>query len=127
MSKQQSKITALLEDLVKRSKTDRKLLVALKQLAVRSQSYELAADLRELEHIEFPDTEEIKKLREKADLIRRVFQMADMNVDERTCMKIELLMNIVNDLKDGTSLEDIVKVNFLINNVYPQYPNNEQR
>ena len=127
MSKQQPKITRLLERLVDRSKTDRKLLVALKQLAVRSQSYELAAELREVEIIHFSDTEEIKKLREKADLIRRVFQMADMNVDERTCMKIELLINIVNNLKDGTSLEDIAKVNALINNILPQYPTNEQR
>lgn len=116
----ETKISKLLTDLVEKSKSNRKLLVAIKNLAVRSQSYELAAELRELEIINFPDTEETKKLREKADLIKRVFQMADMNIEERTCAKIELVMNAVNEWKDEASIKDICRIEEILNAIYPE-------
>lgn len=116
----ETKIVRLLTDLVEKSKSNRKLLVALKNIAVRTQSFELAAHLKELEQVHFTDSDEVKKLREKADLIKRVFQMADMNIEERTCAKIELVMNAVNELKDGASLKDVSEINALVDNIYPE-------
>jgi hypothetical protein len=113
-------ITNQLSKLVEKSKADRKLLVSLKTFAVKSQSFELAHDLRELEVIHFPDTEEIAKLREKAILVKTIFELAGMHVDEKTAMKVDMLMNIVNELGGKSSVNDVVEVNHFIDSVYPE-------
>lgn len=59
---------------------DKKALDHLKNAAILSRNYELAAEIREIELINFPKTEDQKSANKEAEDIRMVFRMADLNV-----------------------------------------------
>lgn len=120
MTNLETKIANGFDNLIEQSKTDRRLLVALKIMALRTEHPILAADLREFERIHFPDTREIESLREKANLIMRVFEMAGMQVEEKTCMKVHLVMNLVNELGVKSSIDSVTEINQFVDNIYPE-------
>lgn len=95
---------------IEEAKKDKKKLIAMKQMAVKIQDFELAASLREMEKKFFPETKEEKEAKNKSKELSTIFSMVGLNINNQTCW---LLWNTMKEweLKRGAfSLEDAVKI-----------------
>lgn len=118
--KPESEINSLFQSLIERSKQDRRLLNSLKSFAVKSQSYELAAKLKDLERIHFPDTKEVSDLKIRAEFVKKCFSIIDIPITEKTAMTVDLVMNMINDKMDEANLKDLAKISAYVENIYPE-------
>ena len=69
----------LLNELLETAKTERTVMLSLKHLAVKARNYELASKLMEIETTNFPETDEIKNIKELEKKLNGVFRMVDLN------------------------------------------------
>lgn len=102
----------LFMNLVVHAKNDKKKLVALKEMAVKCQNFELAANLREIERQYFPETEEEKKAKKEAKKLNLIFRMVKLNIPDEVAWLISETMKKYRrrrgnfDLKDAADLMD---------------------
>lgn len=96
------KITALID----KATEDKSLLKAFKNLAVRGQQYELAAEFRDIEKKHFPESDEQRQAKEDASALNLVFRMVELNVPEETCWLIANTIKVHNKKKGSFSLKD---------------------
>ena len=75
----------LLLQMVEKSKTEKKLFLALKGLAVKCQQFELGAELRDMEKKLFPLTKEQTEAHEFASQLDVAFRMAEVKADKGLC------------------------------------------
>lgn len=72
-------------DIVKKAQTDKRTLLALKNVAVKCQDFELASHLREVETELFPEPIEHKLLKKEAAKIRSLLSMVGVDASEEAC------------------------------------------
>ena len=72
----------LISQMIEAAKKDKRLLISLKNTAVKGQQFELAVQLRELETSLFPESEEQKQAKDVGDKTRLVLQMVELNVPD---------------------------------------------
>lgn len=94
----------LITQLIEAAKKDKKTLIFLKNAAVRSQLFEVAANIRELENELFPDTDEQKAAKIKAKEINLLFRMVELNVSEDVCWLISETLKVHSKMKGKFSL-----------------------
>lgn len=70
----------LLSELLAKAENDREVLRELKQVALDAQQYELGARLREIEREKFPDTEDQRRAKEKAEHFQKALLLCDIEV-----------------------------------------------
>lgn len=68
----------LMQQLFEKAKTNKDILLGLKNLAVRSQDFELASNFRDMEKNLFPETEEVIKAKDDARRFDTVLRMVDI-------------------------------------------------
>ena len=100
----------LLVQMLEKAKTDRKALRSLKSAAVCCQQYSLAANLRQIENELFPETEEIKQAKERAENLYLLFRMVELNIPKDVCWLIGETVKGYTKKKDGFSLKDACKL-----------------
>jgi len=96
----------LIEQLIEAAKKDKKTLIFLKNAAVRSQLFEVAANIRELENELFPDTDEQKAAKVTAKEINLLFRMVELNVAEDVCWLISETLKVHKKIKGKFSLRE---------------------
>ncbi len=100
----------LLIQMLEKAKTDKKSLRFLKTSAVNLQLFELAAGLREMEKDFFPETEEVKKAKERAKEINLIFRMVELNVSEEICWLIDEVIRLHTKKKGKLSMDEAIKL-----------------
>lgn len=70
----------LLSELLAKAENDREVLRGLKQVAIQAQQYELGARLSDIERERFPDTEEQRIAKEKAERFQKALMLCDIEV-----------------------------------------------
>ena len=95
-----------LESLLLRARTDKDTLIALKNAAVSSQHYELAASFRSLEKELYPQTEEEKLAYSKAKEYETLFRMLGLSIDEPTSWLIGEAVSLLNENKGDVTLKE---------------------
>lgn len=98
----------LLMQMLEKAKTDKSAFRALKNTAVKCQLFELAGQLREMEKELFPETEEVKKAKERAEKVNLVFRMVELNVSDQACWLIDQTLEMFKKKKGKFSIEDAV-------------------
>lgn len=93
------KIIELLKPVIEKSKTDRKIIAALKDVAVKAQAYELAFELRSIE-TEIPKTDEEKDI----EKISRLFRMVGLNGSDKAAFLISEAIKGFNEKGDDFDL-----------------------
>ena len=103
----------LLSNFIEEAKKDKSKLLALKQAAVKSSQYELAANLRALETELFPESEEVKSAKKRAEKLNLVFRMVELNIPNEIAWLVERTVKRYwkrrgnFDLKDAAELIDM--------------------
>lgn len=92
--------------LIESAKTNRKGLAMLKNAATALQHYETAALLREMETTCFPESDEVKAARKKAEELNMLFRMIDMNPPDGKCWLIAEALKLYNKKKAKFDLMD---------------------
>ena len=83
----------LLDTLIAKAKTDKVILLELKNIAANAQMYEFACYLRELETTNFPETDEIKNEKARACQVSKILEMVGFkNVDNDAAWLIDKTM-----------------------------------
>lgn len=100
----------LLKQLIEVAKTNRKGFNRLKDAVVTLQQFELASELRNIEKIAFPETEEIKAIKLEAKHLRVTFRMVELNVSDDICWLIAETLKMHNKKKGKFSIEDAVNL-----------------
>lgn len=96
----------LLNQLIENAKKDKKKVLALKEMAVKCQQFELAAEFRQLEKDLFPETEEVKNAKELAKNINLVLRMVELNVSEDVCWLISETLKVHSKMKGKFSIKE---------------------
>lgn len=102
--------TSDLDNLVEAVKKDQKMLKALKVLAVKCQQFSLAADIRDLEHELFPQTEEQKKAMLEGSNIGSLLRMIEINVPDRLAWIIYQAIKRYLKRRDNFDLKDAAEL-----------------
>lgn len=105
-------------NLLERAKKDKKKLIALKNMAVKCQDFELASKLREMEVEYFPETESIKQEKKEASELCRVFQMVELNVSADLCWLISNTIKVYSEKKGEFALSDAMELIFKKKELY---------
>lgn len=93
-------------ELVEAAKKNRKGLIRLKNTAVACQQYELASQLRAIEVECFPETDEIKLLKDRASKKRDIFSMVNLKVEPATAWLIEETLKVYAEKGGNFSIDD---------------------
>ena len=96
----------LLKQLIENAKKDKKKVLALKEMAVKCQQFELAAEFRQIEKDFFPETEEVKSANELAKNINTVLRMVELNVSEDACWLISETLKVHSKMKGKFSIKE---------------------
>lgn len=96
----------LLEQMLEAAKKDKKHFLALKNLAVKCQQFELACKMREIEKELFPETEEEKEAKELAKEINLVLRMVELNVSDDVCWLISETIKVHSKMKGKFSIKE---------------------
>ena len=96
----------LLKQLIENAKKDKKKVLALKEMAVKCQQFELAAEFRQIEKDFFPETEEVKSANELAKNINTVLRMVELNVSEDVCWLISETLKVHSKMKGKFSIKE---------------------
>ena len=105
VSQKEPKMQELL-NLVERAKKDKKKLIALKEMAVKCQDFEVAANFREMEKEFFPETDEIKSAKKQAKEIQLALQMVELNVSDDVCWLISNTLKVHSKKKGKFSIKE---------------------
>ena len=70
----------IVNEIVKLAKEDRKVLKALKRIAIDNQKYEMAANLRDIEVEAFPESKTTSPEYEEAKIFKTFLNVADIGV-----------------------------------------------
>ena len=100
------KMEELLKQLIENAKKDKKKVLALKEMAVKCQQFELAAEFRQLEKDLFPETEEVKTAKELAKGINLALRMVELNVSEDVCWLISETLKVHSKMKGKFSIKE---------------------
>lgn len=100
----------LLQKLLVDVKTNKKALIRLKNTAVTSMNFELAAKLREMEVKLFPETKEEKDAKELAKKLNLVFRTVDLSISDETCWLIHETLREFNKKKGNYSIKESSKL-----------------
>jgi hypothetical protein len=101
-----------LMQMLEETKKNKKAFRWLKNVAVRTQQFELAASLRQIENENFPETEETKKAKKRAKDLNFLFRMVDLNVPEKMCWMLDELIKAYDKKKGKFSIDDAVTINY---------------
>lgn len=96
----------LIKNLIAEANKDRKGLIRLKNAAVTLGQFELAAQLREIETKNFPETKAVKVAKEKAKELSSIFRLIDLKVSEDKCWLIAETIKVYNKKKDKFTIKD---------------------
>ena len=100
----------LLKGMLDAAKKDKKQFIALKNLAVKCQQFELACKIRELEKELFPETEEERKAKDLSKEINNLFSMVGLNVTPDVCWLVYETIKMHSKKKGKFSLKDAVEL-----------------
>ncbi len=93
-------------ELLEKAKSNKKAFELLKNTAVKSQHFELAVKLREIERDLFPESEEIREAKQRANGLNTLFRMVDLNVTPNTCYLIDEILKQRNEKGNKVTLMD---------------------
>ena len=93
-------------ELLEKAKKDRKAFKALKDLVVKCQMYEFAAELRSMEHELFPQTEEQKQAQALGRNFQTLLGMLDLNAQEHSSWLILKAAELYKEKGSLASLND---------------------
>jgi len=96
----------LFMQMVEKAKGDKRLLKALKGMAVKAQQFELACNLREMETSLFPESEEVKKIKEQAKRTNLLLRMVDVQTNDAICWIVNEAIKIDTKKKGKFSMDD---------------------
>lgn len=88
------------------AKTNKRAFKALKNVAVQCQTYELAANLRDLELKLFPESEELKKAKKEIIDWQTAFRMVGLNIEDSTAFLVVKTVLLSQKKKGKFSLQD---------------------
>lgn len=103
-------MTDLLNKLLKKAKTDKPTLKALQNIAVQSQQYELAQQLRTMENNLFPESPQTKKAKEIDNAVRTIFGMVEVKIPEGMGWLVSETMKRYNKKKGEFSMRDAAEL-----------------
>lgn len=101
-----------LKGLVSAAKKDKRILKGLKNLAVKAQMFEEATYLRSMEKELFPCSQEQKDAKELSVLLKDLFSMVELNIEESTCWLINETIKLHNEKGGEFSIHDAVGLKF---------------
>lgn len=108
----------LLLRMVDETKKNKKAFHILKSLSIKTQQFELAAALREIQNENFPETDEEKKAKQRARDLNLLFRMAELNIPENMCWLIDQLIKGYDKKKGAFSIEDAVKIKYKNSDIF---------
>lgn len=97
----------LFTDLIAEAKKDRKKLHDLFKSVLACQQYELAAQLRDIERKEFPESQKIKSIKEKAWRMSDVLSLVGLDIDSGTCWLIAETLKAYDKNEGKLTKEDV--------------------
>lgn len=100
----------LLLQMLEAAKKDKASFLALKQLTVKCQQFELAAAVRELEKELFPESEEVKQAKSKAAKLSTALAMVDLNVPDDVCWLISEVFDVYSKMGGNFSIDEAVEL-----------------
>jgi hypothetical protein len=113
------KAEKLFLELLEKGKTDRATLCALKIAAVRSQAFELASSLREMELKNFPETVQEKEAIEIGVNTALVLSMVGIKVQRREAWIIQQSIKQASKRKGKFSTENANNIRLLAHTYFP--------
>jgi hypothetical protein len=100
----------LLLQMLEAAKKDKASFIALKNLTIKCQQFELSVAVKELEKELFPETEEIKQAKVKAAKLSTALSMVELRVDNDVCWLISEVFEAYAKLGGTFSIEDAVEL-----------------
>lgn len=89
---------------------DKRALISVKNALVKAKCYELAAELRKIEHEKFPETEEQKAAKEEAEKFNLLFRMVELDIEPMTAYLIVQTVKKFGRRKGNFDIKDAVKL-----------------
>lgn len=105
-------------DIIKKAQTDKITLLALKNVAVKCQDFELASHLREVENELFPEPLEHKLLKKEAAKIRSLLSMVGLDATEDTCWIVREALREFADKQGEFTVDDGVRLMFKRDDIF---------
>jgi hypothetical protein len=96
----------LLPGLVEQAKKSRKDLTTLKNIAVKGQQFQLAAEFRDLINKFFPETQEEIDAKKAAKDIGLALRMVELNVPDDVCWLISQTLKVHSKMKGKFSVKE---------------------
>lgn len=106
MSKKENHIKDSLFELTKSKKT----ITLLKNVAVKGQKYELAANLRDIERNLLPDEHLDSKEMKEADVMRRALELTNLKVSMHQAYVINEVAKVVSKKSDSVDIKELSKI-----------------
>jgi len=100
----------LIKEMFEKAKTDKIALIKLKNMAVASQSFELASKLREIEKEFFPESDKVILSKKTAKELSTLFRMVELNVADDICWLVYETIKEYNKSKDLFDLKTAASI-----------------
>ncbi len=86
-------------------KRNKKNLIAFKNLAVKTQNYELAVEIRLIEKNLFPESKEVSDAKKLSKELNLLFRMVNIGIDDETCWLIYHTLDQYKKTKGSFSIK----------------------
>lgn len=108
----------LLMQMLEKAKTERRLLVAFKNLDVKMQQFELASRLRDIEIKYFPETEQEKELNKSLGQIDTALRMVGFEIPKKNLYRIIETIKTEEQKKGSFMINDAIDINTRAENIF---------
>jgi hypothetical protein len=98
------------QQIIDKCNISRKACKEIKEVFVKHGLYELGADIREIERVAFPDSEELTKAKERCSELNLLFRMVELNIPDNVCWLIDNTMHLHRRKKGKFDLKDAAKL-----------------
>lgn len=107
--------------LLEKAKESKPIFKKLKDLAVSCQSYEIAANLRDIELSLFPESEEVKKAKNEILKFKTLLRMLDVDCDDRVAYLFIELNKIISKNNYNFTLKDAESLLYKRDKLFSQF------
>lgn len=111
-------IETQLIQLLNEAKKDRSKFKALKEMAVKIQSFDLAAELRKIEKEHFVANEDDRKMLKKVEDFQNALALVGLTVEEKHCYLIMQTAERVDRLGDQFTIKDAAEIKMNTNKFF---------
>ncbi len=103
-------IAKIIKQVIEIAKTDHEMVKAIKSVLIKGQKYEVAANLRDFERKNYDCLDHNSPESERAYRLRTALSTVDINAGFSTCLKVNIVFDILEQDSDKFDMEKAKKM-----------------